>query len=99
MPDRDSQMERTQVVHRLLKLKRVHTSSLTARRMALPSAMIIVGAGIVALVAVSPLALRMIGSLPGMDWARLSNIGQTYGAASALLTGLALDRKSTRLNS
>src|SRR5450755_2004474 len=90
MSDRDSQVVRTQAVHGLLRPKRVRTSSLAARRMALPSAIIIVGAGIAALVAVSPLALRMIGSLPGMDWARLSNIGQTYGAASALLTGLAL---------
>jgi hypothetical protein len=43
-----------------------------------------------ALVVVSPLALRQLGSLRGTNWAQLSNIGQTYGAASALLTGLAL---------
>jgi hypothetical protein len=70
MSDRDSQAVRTQAVHGLLRPKRVHTSSLAARRMALPSAIIIVGAGIAALVAVSPLALRMIGSLPGLGAAQ-----------------------------
>ena len=44
-------------------------------------------AGIVVL---SPLALKRVGSIPGVDWTQLSYIGQTYGAASALLTGLAL---------
>jgi hypothetical protein len=43
-----------------------------------------------ALVAISPLALRQLGSLRGVSWTELSNIGQTYGAASALLTALAL---------
>jgi hypothetical protein len=38
----------------------------------------------------SPLALKRLGSIPGLDWTQLSYIGQTYGAASALLTGLAL---------
>jgi hypothetical protein len=42
------------------------------------------------LVIVSPLALRELGSIRGAHWSQLSNIGQTYGAASALLTGLAL---------
>jgi hypothetical protein len=31
-----------------------------------------------------------LGQIKGVDWARLSNIGQTYGAASAFLTALAL---------
>ena len=39
---------------------------------------------------VSPLALRQLSSLHGVHWSRLSDIGHTYGAASALLTGLAL---------
>jgi hypothetical protein len=42
------------------------------------------------LVIVSPLALKELGLLHGMNWFQLSSIGQTYGAASALLTGLAL---------
>jgi hypothetical protein len=41
-------------------------------------------------VAISPLALRQLSLLRDINWAQLSNIGQTYGAASALLTGLAL---------
>lgn len=43
-----------------------------------------------ALVILSPFALRELGTLPGFDWAKLSNIGQAYGAAAALLTALAL---------
>jgi len=42
------------------------------------------------LVFLSPLALRAIASVPGMNWAKLSNVGQTYGAVSALLAALAL---------
>jgi len=45
---------------------------------------------VLVLVVLSPLALKQLGSLRGVNWAQLSNIGQTYGAASALLTGLAL---------
>ena len=44
-----------------------------------------------ALVAASPIALRWITRIPGIDWASLSNVGQTYGGISALLTALALD--------
>jgi hypothetical protein len=42
------------------------------------------------LVAFSPLFLRWLTALPEMDWALLTNIGQTYGAASALLSAIAL---------
>lgn len=41
-------------------------------------------------VAFSPLALRGISSFPNLDWGKLSNVGQTYGAVSAFLAGLAL---------
>jgi hypothetical protein len=34
--------------------------------------------------------LRWFGQVPGINWANLSNIGQTYGAISALLSTLAL---------
>lgn len=47
-------------------------------------------AGMLALVVISPLALRQVARIHGINWARLSNIGQTYGAVSALLTALAL---------
>lgn len=53
-------------------------------------ALIAVAAIILALVAFSPLALNKLSSIHGVDWPQLSNIGQTYGAASAVLTGLAL---------
>lgn len=60
------------------------------KRAVILSAFTAVVIALLALVIVSPLALRQLGSLRGVDWSRLSNIGQTYGAASALLTGLAL---------
>lgn len=41
-------------------------------------------------VLLSPLALGKIGKLLHLDWSQLSNIGQSYGAASALLAALAL---------
>jgi uncharacterized protein DUF6082 len=45
---------------------------------------------VLALVLLSPLALRRLSAVRGVPWSRLSDVGQTYGAASALLTGLAL---------
>jgi hypothetical protein len=42
------------------------------------------------LIFLSPLALRYLDSDPAVDWSRLGNIGQTYGAASALLAVAAL---------
>jgi hypothetical protein len=42
------------------------------------------------LVILSPLALRGLASFERADWTVLGNIGQTYGAVSALLAGLAL---------
>jgi hypothetical protein len=38
----------------------------------------------------SPLALREFGTSAHINWSQLSNIGQTYGAVSALLTAMAL---------
>lgn len=60
------------------------------RRALLASALISVAVTVLVLVALSPLALRQLGFIRGVHWSQLSNIGQTYGAASALLTGLAL---------
>jgi Family of unknown function (DUF6082) len=45
---------------------------------------------VLTLVIVSPLALRAIALIPNMSWPELGNIGQTYGAVSALLAALAL---------
>ena len=44
----------------------------------------------IATVALSPLALSRFSELVHVNWAQLSNIGQTYGAVSALLAALAL---------
>jgi hypothetical protein len=47
-------------------------------------------AGLLLLVLISPLLLRILAGARGIDWPQLSNIGQTYGAASAILSGVAL---------
>lgn len=44
----------------------------------------------VGLVAVSPWALRALDIGADTDWVRLSNIGQTYGAVSAVVAAVAL---------
>jgi hypothetical protein len=45
---------------------------------------------ILALVVLSPLWLRAISTLPSVNWEELSNVGQTYGAVSAVVSALAL---------
>jgi hypothetical protein len=42
------------------------------------------------LVALSPLALRKLGTVRGLNWVRLGDIGQAYGAVATLLAALAL---------
>jgi Family of unknown function (DUF6082) len=66
-----------------------HLSDAT-KRAVLVSALVGVVVVVLVLVVVSPLALGQLASVRGVHWSQLSNIGQTYGAASALLTGLAL---------
>ena len=44
----------------------------------------------VGLILISPLALEKIAGLKKVNWVQLSNIGQTYGAVSALISGVAL---------
>jgi hypothetical protein len=46
--------------------------------------------GTLGIVFLSPLALTWLPEDDGPDWSKLSNIGQTYGAASAVLAVLAL---------
>jgi len=65
-------------------------TTLMTRKAARVAILLLAGAGVLALVAASPLALKSLGSLRGLNWIQLSYVGQTYGAASALLTGLAL---------
>jgi hypothetical protein len=43
-----------------------------------------------AAVLLSPLGLRWLGHRSGYDWSVLGNVGQAYGAASAILAALAL---------
>jgi hypothetical protein len=45
---------------------------------------------LVSAVLLSPLLLRQVAERSTADWASLSNVGETYGAASALLSALAL---------
>jgi hypothetical protein len=47
----------------------------------------IIGLGLVGL---SPLALRELGTTRGLNWVRLGDIGQAYGAVATLLAALAL---------
>jgi hypothetical protein len=42
------------------------------------------------LILVSPLGLEKFTTIKSINWAQLSNIGQTYGAVSALIAGIAL---------
>jgi Family of unknown function (DUF6082) len=53
-------------------------------------AIILVTIAGVALVALSPFALRYLASLHEFNWPQLSNIGQTYGAVSAMLVVVGL---------
>lgn len=39
---------------------------------------------------ISPLLLRELSYAKGINWQQLSNVGQTYGASSAILSGIAL---------
>jgi hypothetical protein len=64
---------------------RASVNSLTIR-----IGMLVFAVGVLVLVVISPIALQRIASIHGIKWMRLSNVGQTYGAVSALLTALAL---------
>src|SRR5262245_47188884 len=66
-------------------MKKAFASSLTIRLGAL-----IFAAIMLALLIISPIALQQLVRIHGVNWTRLSEIGQTYGAVSALLTALAL---------
>jgi hypothetical protein len=59
-------------------------------RAAFVALLICITTAISILVVISPLALRAIALIPNISWPELSNIGQTYGAVSALLAALAL---------
>ena len=61
-----------------------------ARKVIVGLAMTSLAGAIFALILLSPLLLRQIGTLKGANWGLLSEIGQTYGAASAILSAVAL---------
>jgi hypothetical protein len=42
------------------------------------------------LVGLSPIALRSLAGVRGINWAKLGNVGQAYGTVSALLVVLGL---------
>jgi hypothetical protein len=71
-------------------VQRVAGSRSRSRKAMISIAVAAATAGILGLVLLSPLLIRQLGTLRGVDWVRLSNIGQTYGAASAILSALAL---------
>jgi hypothetical protein len=59
-------------------------------RLTLRVAMAVISAAVLILVLASPIALKWLAGVHGIDWSNLSNVGQTYGAISALLAALAL---------
>ncbi|MGC4887221.1 DUF6082 family protein [Micromonospora sp. DT227] len=61
-----------------------------ARRSAAPTALLLAVLAILAAVLFTPIGLLWIGDRPGYDWPLLGNVGQAYGAASAILAALAL---------
>jgi hypothetical protein len=62
----------------------------TPHRLLVTTGIAIVVIAFLALVILSPFALRVLATSFGLDWSNLSNIGQTYDAVSALITALAL---------
>lgn len=68
---------------------RINGRGIRARRVLLASVLMLFIATTIGIVTASPLALGGLGGMAS-DWNRLSLIGQTYGAASALLSVLAL---------
>src|SRR5690242_93952 len=60
------------------------------RRFALSVTAVLAVLAVLAAIALSPLALLAFKRTNGVDWTRLSEIGQTYGAASAVVSALAL---------
>jgi hypothetical protein len=62
----------------------------TIRRGSRPAALVCSAVAILALITLSPLALEFIAARGRVDWTKLGNVGQAYGAISAILSALAL---------
>jgi hypothetical protein len=63
---------------------------IASRRVRLIMVVTVLTIALLVLVVLSPLILEELGASVRINWAQLSNIGQTYGAVSALLTAMAL---------
>jgi hypothetical protein len=55
-----------------------------------PATITLLSVIILALITLSPLTLTIIARRRGIDWSQLSNIGQSYGAISAILSAFAV---------
>src|ERR1700730_8695689 len=73
----------------------MNTSSRSGRLIFVTSIILAKFAGLT-LVTASPLALRSLANLHQFDWPLLSNVGQTYGAISAML--VVIGRQSRQLS-
>jgi hypothetical protein len=60
------------------------------RHVALAIAVLMATAVGLILVGISPIALRSLSTIRGINWAKLGNVGQAYGTVSALLVVLGL---------
>jgi Family of unknown function (DUF6082) len=67
-----------------------HSRFLRARTLVLTVVAVAMVAAATALVLFSPLFLEQLNHIHGVPWVRLSDIGQTYGVASASLSAIAL---------
>src|SRR5215471_21034949 len=80
----------TQLMKPLPSSRSVSWSVPTIRKTAVYLTFLVITLGSLALVLISPILLRQLDRIKGIDWSLLSNIGQTYGAASAILSAVAL---------
>src|SRR5215469_14491248 len=80
----------TQLMKPLLSGRSIRWSVPTIRKTAVYLMLLVVAVGGLALVLISPILLRQLDRTRGINWPLLSNIGQTYGAASAILSAVAL---------
>ncbi|MGA2825135.1 MAG: DUF6082 family protein [Streptosporangiaceae bacterium] len=60
------------------------------RKSGLGVVFLLVNLAVLWLILISPLFLQQIEKIKGISWSNLANVGQTYGAASAILSAIAL---------
>jgi hypothetical protein len=80
-------MAQTNIARRQESQARIST---TLRRITRRTAYLLLGAVGLGLVLLSPVFLEQLVELTAADWSRLSEVGQTYGAVSALLAAVAV---------